>query len=52
MFGVNRKRLITSFVNLVKIPSPSWQEQKVVDYIIRKLKEIGVQYKKYKCVRS
>ena len=52
MFRVNRKRLITTFVNLVKIPSPSWQEKKVIDYIIRKLKGIGVQYKKYKCGES
>lgn len=47
MYSINRKRLINIFTDLVKIPSPSWHEQKVIDYIEKYFKEIDVKIKRF-----
>ncbi|MDY6968737.1 MAG: M20/M25/M40 family metallo-hydrolase [Spirochaetota bacterium] len=47
MFNVNKERLISMFNDLVKIPSPSWQEEGVMKYIINVLKNINVEYEKF-----
>jgi tripeptide aminopeptidase len=36
-------------MDLVKIPSPSWEEEKVIAYIVRRLKKMGLRYKKIPC---
>ena len=43
MYLINRDRLIETFVDLVKIPSPSWQEHRVMDYIIRRFSRLGAE---------
>lgn len=52
MYNVNRDRLIGTFVDLVKIPSPSWNEAKVLEYITRNLKSLGIGAEKVKCGQS
>jgi tripeptide aminopeptidase len=52
MYKINRKRLINIFTDLVKIPSPSWHEQGVIDYIEKYFKKIGVKTKRFKCKTS
>jgi tripeptide aminopeptidase len=52
MYAINRKRLIKTFTDLVKIPSPSWQEQKVIDYIEKYFKGTGIKTKRFKCKDS
>ncbi len=52
MYAINRKRLINIFTDLVKIPSPSWEEQKVVEYIEKYFKGIGVKTKRFRCKNS
>ncbi|MFC1670604.1 M20/M25/M40 family metallo-hydrolase [Spirochaetota bacterium] len=49
MYEVNQKRLVKTFIDLVKIPSPSWKEHDMVSYIIKKVKKLNVNYKKYPC---
>src|SRR4030042_5991303 len=49
MYYINKNRLIKTFIDLVKIPSPSWEEKDVIDYIIGYLNKIEVPYKKFKC---
>lgn len=38
---INKKRLIQTFIDLVKIDSPSGEEEKVAQYLVKKLKELG-----------
>ena len=52
MYKINRQRLIKQFTDLAKISSPSWQEEKVIEYIINCLKSLKVKYSKYKCGSS
>ncbi|MDY6932602.1 MAG: M20/M25/M40 family metallo-hydrolase [Spirochaetota bacterium] len=49
MYEVNWERLIKRFVDLVKIPSPSWDEGGVISYIIDVLEDLGIYYEKHKC---
>jgi len=52
MFEINKKRLLKTFTDLVKIPSPSWEEHQVLDYLTKKLDRLNISYKKYKCQGS
>ncbi len=52
MYEVNRKRLINRFVDLVKISSPSWEEEGVINYLTELLSAQNIKYKKYKCGES
>ncbi|MBN2039284.1 MAG: M20/M25/M40 family metallo-hydrolase [Spirochaetes bacterium] len=49
--NINRDRLIDYFIDLVRIPSPSWKEEKVIEYIINVISKYkdDVEYYKYKC---
>jgi tripeptide aminopeptidase len=38
---VNEKRLIESFMELVKIDSVSREEKEVADFLVKKLKDLG-----------
>ncbi|OHD68795.1 MAG: hypothetical protein A2W19_10875 [Spirochaetes bacterium RBG_16_49_21] len=49
---INRKRLIRTFSELVRISSPSWKEALVREYIIRSVKKLPVICKKYPCGSS
>ena len=49
MYKINKKRLVKTFVDLAKIPSPSWKEAAVADYIIEKLKPLKADCKLYPC---
>ena len=40
---VNEKRLIESFVKLVKIDSVSREEKKIADFLVKKLKDLGLE---------
>ena len=39
---VNEKRLVESFVELVKIDSVSREEKKIADFLVKKLKDLGL----------
>ncbi len=49
MCEVNTDRLVKLFIDLVKIPSPSWQEGEVINYITKFLGEWDIGYEKYRC---
>jgi tripeptide aminopeptidase len=46
---INRQRLISTFLDLVKIPSPSWKEEKVFQYIEKCAGEIGFASRRSAC---
>ncbi len=52
MYTINRERLIGLFTDLVKISSPSWHEQKVIQYIENYFKKAGIKTKRFKCKDS
>ena len=52
MYTVNKNRIIKTFTDLAKISSPSWQEHKVIEYLVNKLNKLHIPYKKYKCKDS
>lgn len=52
MFDINRKRLVKTFVEMAKISSPSWHEQKIQNYIIKSLKPVGAAVRLYPCGES
>ena len=49
MFDINKKRLVRTFTELVKITSPSWKEDGIREYIRRSLKKLPVACKEFKC---
>jgi tripeptide aminopeptidase len=49
MYEINKSQLIKTFVDLAEIPSPSWHEKKVMDYIVRRFKKLGAVCTAYKC---
>ncbi len=49
MYRINTKRLIKTFVELAKIPSPSWKETAIRAYIIKSLGSLGVTTKAVPC---
>ncbi len=52
MYEINKKRLINTFTELVRIPSPSWHEKEVIEYITGYLKMLKIRYRKLKCGNS
>ena len=52
VYPINSKRLISTFIDLASIPSPSWNEHKVIAYIEKRLKKLGVKSEKYPCGAS
>lgn len=46
MYNINSDRLVSTFTDLVKISSPSWQEHEVMAYITGRLENAGIPYKK------
>lgn len=46
---VNKDRLVDTFIDLVRIPSPSWKESGVIRYITRILKKLDVPYRLLPC---
>jgi tripeptide aminopeptidase len=49
---INTSRLITTFLDLVKIPSPSWNEEPVIKYIERCTSELGYESLRSPCRTS
>lgn len=43
---INKKRLINTFTQLVKIDSPSGEEEQISDFLAKKLKNLGIKVKK------
>lgn len=52
MYEINKDRLIKRFIDLVKIPSPSWEEEGVLNYISGTLESLDIDFKKYPCNNS
>ncbi len=52
MYTIDTKRLVGTFLDLVKIPSPSWKEKEVIEYITPLLKKLGISHTLYKCGES
>ena len=52
MYGINRERLIKTFTELAEISSPSWQEKKIMNYIMKKFSRLGGKCSTYKCGES
>lgn len=49
---VNKERLVSTFIDLAKIASPSWEEKGVIDYIKQKAQKLGVECILYPCNNS
>ena len=52
MYQINEKRIFDTFIDLVKISSPSWKEKEVIKYIMEVTKKLGFKTKKIKCKDS
>jgi tripeptide aminopeptidase len=52
MYEINSERLIQSFIELTQIPSPSWDERGVINYISKKLKKLHIGFERYQCGKS
>lgn len=52
MFPIQNTRLILTFIDLVKIPSPSWEEEGVISYIEKCAAECGYKSFRVKCGKS
>ncbi len=52
MYEINRDKLVKTFVELVEIPSPSWHEKKVMDYVIKRFKALGAVCTPHRCGES
>ncbi|HEY4695360.1 MAG TPA: M20/M25/M40 family metallo-hydrolase [Candidatus Hydromicrobium sp.] len=46
---INKKRLFRTFIELLKIKSPSKNEKEIVDYVRQKLKELGLKVNVDRC---
>ena len=49
IYPINSKRLISTFIDLASISSPSWNEHEIIAYIEKRLKKLGVKSEKYPC---
>jgi len=49
MYEINKDTLVKTFVELVEISSPSWQEKKVMEYITKRFKALGGVCTAHKC---
>jgi len=52
MYNINRDRLVRTFTELAEIPSPSWQEKEVMNYIIKRFRRLGGVCSTYPCGES
>ncbi len=52
MYEINRERLQNTFIDLVKRPSPSWDEKLVIEYLTPIFDEMGVSWSLHPCGRS
>lgn len=52
MYSLKSEKLVQTFVELVKISSPSWHEQQVMDYIINRFAGLGGKSTPHKCGES
>jgi len=52
MLNVNKDRLIKSFTDMAKISSPSWHEERIMNYIIKRLTKLGAEIEKFPCNSS
>ncbi len=52
MNTVNKNRLIKTFTELASIPSPSWHEGDVMNYIIEQFDRLGLDHEIYPCGES
>jgi len=52
MYTINRESLVRTFVELAEIPSPSWREKSVMEYIIKRFSKLGAVCTRYKCGES
>lgn len=52
MIEINRDRLVRTFLELVKIPSPSWKEHAVIDYIEKSVAGYGAKCRRFPCGES
>ena len=50
--SINRERLIRTFTELAEISSPSWKEKEVMNYIVKKFRELDIKHKKFRCGKS
>ena len=49
MYRINTKRLVKTFIDMAKIPSPSWKETAIRKYIIHSLGKLGVKTQSVPC---
>ena len=49
VYPINSRRLISTFIDLASISSPSWNEHKIIAYIEKRLKKLGIKTEKYSC---
>lgn len=49
MIEINRERLVRTFLELVKIPSPSWKEHAVIEYIEKSVVGYKAQCRRFPC---
>lgn len=49
---INRERLVSTFIDLAKISSPSWEEKGVIEYICQKAHPMGVDCILHPCNNS
>jgi tripeptide aminopeptidase len=47
--AVNKERLTSAFLDLVKIPSPSWREHEVINYIQKRMESLGLKVTLFEC---
>lgn len=52
MVEINRERLVKTFLDLVAIPSPSWEEHEVISYIEQNVNEYGAHCQRFPCRES
>ncbi len=52
MYSINKEKLVQTFVELAKIPSPSWHEQEIMEYIIKRFTSLGYKCTPQKCKES
>jgi len=52
MYNIDKEKLVKTFVDLAEISSPSWHENKIADYIIKRFKKIGGECTLHKCGES
>jgi tripeptide aminopeptidase len=52
MYAIDRNAVIKTFTDLASLPSPSWEEGKVISYIEKAFKKLGGRTARYACEDS